>query len=147
MWILCIYPKNTFQKLHFPEKHLAETTLSQIYISLNVHLPDITFPRTCTCQKLHFPEHARSIIYIFLNMHFPEITLARMLVWQNFHLVECTVYFPENQLPKFTLARMYIWTNVHFPEHLLYFLEFNTWQNLHLAEITSTRNLIFQNLH
>ena len=34
----------TFQKLHFPEKHVAETTLSRIYISLNVHFPEITFP-------------------------------------------------------------------------------------------------------
>ena len=27
--ILYTSPKNTFQKLHFPEKHLAETTLSR----------------------------------------------------------------------------------------------------------------------
>ena len=42
--ILYTSPKNTFQKIHFPEKHLAETTLSRIYISLNVHFPEITFP-------------------------------------------------------------------------------------------------------
>ena len=41
--ILYTSPKNTFQKLHFPEKHLAETTLSRTYISLNVHFPEITF--------------------------------------------------------------------------------------------------------
>ena len=45
--------KNTFHKLNFPQKHLVETTLSQMYISLNVHLPEITFSRTFTCQKLH----------------------------------------------------------------------------------------------
>ena len=42
--ILYTSPKNTFQKLHFPEKHLAETPLSRICISLNVHFPEITFP-------------------------------------------------------------------------------------------------------
>ena len=42
--ILYTSPKNAFQKLHFPEKHLAETTLSRIYISLNVNFPEITFP-------------------------------------------------------------------------------------------------------
>ena len=42
--ILYTSPKNTFQKFYFPEKHLAETTLSRTYISLNVHFPEITFP-------------------------------------------------------------------------------------------------------
>ena len=30
-WNLYTSPKNIFQKLHFPEKYLAETTLSRIY--------------------------------------------------------------------------------------------------------------------
>ena len=57
-------PKNTFQKLHFPEKQLAETTLSQTYISQNFF------------QKLHFPEHTLARNYIFLNMHLQEITFS-----------------------------------------------------------------------
>ena len=63
--ILYTSPKNIFQKLHFPEKHLAETILTRMYISLNVHLPEITFPWTCTCQNLYFPKRALARIYIF----------------------------------------------------------------------------------
>ena len=40
--ILYTSPKNTFQKLYFPKKHLAETALSRTYISLIVHFPEIT---------------------------------------------------------------------------------------------------------
>ena len=43
-WILYTSPKNTFQKLYLPEKHLAETTVSRTYICLNVHFPEITLP-------------------------------------------------------------------------------------------------------
>ena len=83
--ILYTSPKNTFQKLHFPEKHLAETALSRTCISLNVHFPEITFPWTYTCQKLHFPECAFARNYIFLNVHFPEIILSWTCTCQNVH--------------------------------------------------------------
>ena len=172
--ILYTSPKNTFQKLHFPENHLSKTTLSRIYIlffsrnyiSLNMHLPEITFSWTCIWQKLHFPERALSRNYTCLNMHLPECTFSWKCTFQNLHFPEHTLIArnyispnahlaeitfgrnyisPKTYLPEFTLARMYIWPKLRFPENLL--ARTYTCQNVHLAEITFSRKLIFQKSH
>ena len=73
--ILYTSTKNTFKKLHskklhsksiqtfkkFPRKTLAQMTLTQMNICLNVHLPQITFPRKLfskifTSQSSHLAE-------------------------------------------------------------------------------------------
>ena len=49
--ILLISSKSSFQKSAFPEKHLAEETLSRMCIFLSVHLPEFTFFRKLFFQK------------------------------------------------------------------------------------------------
>ena len=78
-----ISPKNTFQKGHFPEKHLAEWTLSRMYISLNVHFPECTFGRMDISPKTFFPEWTLAVMYIWPNGHFPENLFSRMDTFQN----------------------------------------------------------------
>ena len=113
---------------------MAETTLTQMYIFLKVlawNLPETTFPWTCTCQKLHFPERALAGIYIFQNMHLPEITLPRRLMWQKLHL------------PEFAFSQKLIFQNLHLPELIFGRPWKLIFQNLHLPEFTFGRNYTF----
>ena len=91
-------PKNIFQKLHFSEKHQNETILARMYISLNVHLPEIKFHQKLIFQKLHYPEsHLAEItlarIYIWPKLHFPKCLISRIYTCQNLHLVK--IIFPR----------------------------------------------------
>ena len=105
--MLCISPKNTFEKGHFTEKHLA-----------NWDYPECTFPWTCTFQNVHLAEWTFSQKPIFQNWHLPECTFGRMDI------------FPKTHFPELTLARMYIWPIRHFLENL--FSRIDTCQNVYL---------------
>ena len=85
--ILYISLKNTFQNGHFPEKHLAEWTLSRMCISLNVHFPECTFGQIDISPKTYFPEWTLSRMYILPNGHFPENLFSRIDTCQNVHLM------------------------------------------------------------
>ena len=132
--ILHTSPKITFQKLHFPEKHLAETILTRLYIFLNVHLPDITFPWTCTWQKLHFPERALARNYIFLNVLLPEFAFSKTCTCQKLHFRK-----------EGSFGRIYIWPKLHFPEN--FFFRIYIWPKLHFPENIFSRNYIWPKLH
>ena len=47
------FPQKKTSRNFVSQKNLAETTVSQINISRNVHLPEITFPRKLSFQKFH----------------------------------------------------------------------------------------------
>ena len=119
-----IFPKNTFQKFHFHEKHLAKTTLSRTYIS-----SERAFSRNYTFHVMHLPECLFSLPecrnYISPITYLPEFTLARMYIWPK-------LYFPEN-----LYARNYICQNVHLAE-----ITFPRKLICHLPECTFGRNYI-----
>ena len=76
-----------------PEKHLAETTLTRMYISLDVHLAETTLSEITSARRL-----------IWQKIHLPVITFPRKLIFQNLH-------FPE-----FTFGRNNISPKTYFPE-------------------------------
>ena len=96
--------KSPSRNYKFSKKHLAETILTRIYISLNVHLPEFTFPWTCTWQNLHFPKRALARNYIFQKTHLAEITSGR-------NYISPKTYIPEIACisPKF-----HYWKNLHY---------------------------------
>ena len=90
-------------------------TLTQMYICLNVHLPEVTFP-----GKLF------SKIFTSQSSHLAEIKFSWKPIFQNL------------LLPDFTLGRNNIFWKLNFQSsHLSEFL--------HLVEITLPRKLIFKN--
>ena len=117
MVISSVYKLKVRTRNSFPRKHLAETTLSRVHISLERAFAKYGIPWTCTSPKLHLPESSFGRNYTCQKLRFPEIAFPRKLIFQNLH-----------------------WAEITFPRKLIFL-------NLHLAEITFLRKLIFQNLH
>ena len=79
-------------QLHFPEKRLAETKLTRMYISLNVHLQKLIFLQTYF-PELHLPQFAFGRNYISAKTYFSAFTHARIYIWPKLH-------FPKNFFPE-----------------------------------------------
>ena len=97
----CTSPRKTsFQKGHFPEKHLTKWTLYQMYISLNIHFPKCTFGRMDISPKTYFPELTLARMYIWPNGHFPENLFSRTDTCQNVHLM-LAIIIQEHEIQLF----------------------------------------------
>ena len=82
-------------QLHFPEKRLAETKLTRMYISLNVHLQKLIFPQTYF-PELHLPQFAFGRNYISAKTYFSAFTFDQNYIFPK-------TFFPEimHSSPKF----------------------------------------------
>ena len=106
-----------------------------MYISLN-----------CTCQKLHFPEHALARIYISSKARLAGITLARNYIFLK-DLFSTIYVWPKLHFPENLSSRIRSWPKLnffktYFPEimHILAILFYR--MKFHLVKFFFTQNLL-----